>query len=313
VQRVVLTISTALLLLCVAAPAQAASKPIVGIGEQRPEMFVDKNWQALGKPDVRYVMAWDGLTRKAERASADWYLTWARDAGARVLLSFGHSNKRHRELRMPTRSQLRAQFKAVRARYPWVTQFQAWNEANHGTQPTYKRPKRAAMAFDVIKGACRTCVVAAPSVLDDGQKTIDYIKAFDKAAKKKVTIWSLHNHIDANRGRLGKKSTTYLFLKKTRGQVWFTETGGIYDRWIPKKTGKLKHITQYNRKNAIRAIKNIFKLQRLNPRRVTRIYYYNWYGAMVKKPRWDSGLFTAKGTMRPTFRTFRAQVRKYAR
>lgn len=275
-------------------------------------MFVDKNWQALGKPDVRYVIAWDALTRKNERASADWYLTWARDANARVLLSFGHSNKRHHELKMPTRSQLRTQFKAVRARYPWVTQFQAWNEANHGSQPTFQKPKRAAMAFDTIKSACSKCVVAAPSVLDDGQKTIDYIKAFDKAAKHKVTIWSLHNHIDANRGRLGKKSTTYLFLKHTHGQLWFTETGGIYNRWIPKSTGKLKHITQYNPNNAKRAIKNIFKLQKLNPRRVKRIYYYNWYAPPVKKPRWDSGLFTAKGQMRSVFKTFRAQVRKYA-
>jgi hypothetical protein len=313
VTRVVLTISTALLLLAVAAPAQARPKPIVGIGEQRPEMFVDKNWRALGKPDVRYVMAWDALTRKAERASADWYLTWARDAGARVLLSFGHSNKRHRELRMPTRSQLRAQFKAVQQRYPWVTQFQAWNEANHGTQPTFHKPKRAALAYDVIKGACPKCVVTAPSVLDDGQKTIDYIKAFDKAAKKKVTIWALHNHIDANRGRLGKKSTTSLFLRKTRGQVWFTETGGLYNRWVPKTHGPPKKIKQYNPKNAKRAIQNIFKLAKLNPRRVKRIYYYNWYGSLGKKPRWDSGLFTAKGTMRPTFKTFRAQVRKYAR
>ena len=310
--RVALTISTALLLLCLAGSAQAASKPIVGIGEQRPEMFVDKNWKALGKPDVRYVIAWDALTRKKERASADWYLTWARDAGARVLLSFGHSNKRHRELRMPTRSQFRKQFRAVLKRYPWVRQFQAWNEANHGSQPTYKKPKRAAMAYDVIKSACSKCVVAAPSVLDDGVKTISYIKAFDKAAKHKVKIWSLHNHIDANRSRLGKKSTTWLFLKKTHGQVWFTETGGIYNRWIPKKSGKLKHIKQYNRKNAKRAIRNIFKLQKLNPRRVTRIYYYNWYAPPVKKPRWDSGLFTAKGTMRPVFKTFRALVRKYA-
>jgi hypothetical protein len=297
----------------VAAPAQAASKPIVGIGEQRPEMFVDKNWQALGKRDVRYVMAWDALTRKTERASADWYLTWARDAGARVLLSFGHSNKKHRELRMPTRSQLRTQFRAVRARYPWVTQFQAWNEANHGTQPTFNKPKRAAMAYDVIKGACPTCVVTAPSVLDDGIKTINYIKAFDKAAKKKVTIWSLHNHIDANRNRLGKKSTTYLFLKRTRGQVWFTETGGIYNRWIPKSNGKLKHLKQYNPKQAQRAIRNIFKLQKLNPRRVKRIYYYNWFATPGKHPRWDSGLVTSKGTIRSTFKTFRAQVRKYAR
>ena len=293
--------------------ATAEAKPIVGIGEQRPEMFIDKNWRAWAHPDVRYVIPWDGLTRKQDRAQADWYLTWARDAKARVLLTFGHSNKRHKELKMPTRKQFRTQFKAIQARYPWVTQFQAWNEANHGSQPTFNKPKRAAMAYDVIKGACPKCTVSAPSVLDDGMKTVKYLKAFDKAAKKKVTIWSLHNHIDANRSRLGKKSTTYLFLKRTHGQLWFTETGGIYNRWIPKKTGKLKHIKQYNPRNAKRAIKNIFKLQRLNPRRVKRIYYYNWYAPPVKKPRWDSGLFTAKGQMRSVFKTFRAQVRKYAR
>ena len=41
--------------------------------------------------DVRYVIPWDALKLKKERASADWYLTWARDANARVLLSFGVS------------------------------------------------------------------------------------------------------------------------------------------------------------------------------------------------------------------------------
>jgi polysaccharide biosynthesis protein PslG len=298
----------------VAAPAQARPKPLVGIGEQRPEMFTDQHWRDLAKPDVRYVIAWDALTRKTERASADWYLTWARDNGARVLLSFGHSNKKHRELRMPTRKQFRTQFKAVRKRYPWVTQFQAWNEANHGTQPTYKKPKRAAMAFDVIKGACKKCVVSAPSVLDDGMKTIAYIKAFDKAAKHKVTIWSLHNHIDANRNRQGNKSTTKLFLRHTKGQVWFTETGGIWNRWVPKRGhGKPKKVKIYTHKTALRAIRNIFKLARLSPKRVKRVYYYNWFAPKGRKPRWDSGLFDHKGKQRPLFKTFRAQVRKYGR
>ena len=308
--RVVLTISSVLLLLSMAATAEA--KPIVGIGEQRPEMFIDKNWRAWAHPDVRYVIPWDGLTRKQDRAQADWYLTWARDAKARVLLTFGHSNKRHKELKMPTRKQFRTQFKAIQARYPWVTQFQAWNEANHGSQPTFNKPKRAAMAYDVIKGACPKCTVSAPSVLDDGMKTVKYLKAFDKAAKKKVTIWSLHNHIDANRGRLGNKSTTKLILRHTRGQLWFTETGGIYNRWIPKSNGTLKHIKQYNPKNAKRAIKNIFKLARLSSR-VKRVYYYNWFAPKPKKPRWDSALFSFTGKPRPVFSTFKAQVRKYGR
>jgi hypothetical protein len=314
VTRVVLTISTTLLLLSLGATAaQARPRPIVGIGEQNPMVFRDQRWLDLEKPDVRFVIAWDALKYKKQRAHADWYLSWARSVDARVLLSFGHSYKRHRELKMPTRGQFRTQFKAIRKRYPWVTTFQSWNEANHGTQPTFKKPKAAAKIYDVIRSSCRKCVVSAPSVLDDGIKMVRWIKTFRKATKRKPKIWSLHNHIDANRNRLGRKSTTSLFLRNTRGQVWFTEAGGIYNRWVPKRTGKKKHIKQYNKKNAIRAIRNIFKLQRLNPRRVKRIYYYNWFAPGEKKPRWDSGLIDPKGKSRATLRTFKAQARKYAR
>jgi hypothetical protein len=69
----------------------------------------------------------------------------------------------------------------------------------------------------------------------------------------------------------------------------------------------------YNHKTAQRAVRNVFKLQRLSPRRVTRIYYYNWFAPGEKKPQWDSGLIDAKGKSRPLFNTFKAQVRKYAR
>ena len=243
--RVVLTISTALLLLCTAATAQA--KPIVGIGEQRPEMFIDQHWIDLAKPDVRYVIPWDALTRKQDRAAADWFLPWARDAHARVLLSFGHSNKRHRELKMPTRSQFRKQFKAIQARYPWVTQFQAWNEANHGTQPTFNKPKRAAMAYDVIKGACPKCTVSAPSVLDDGMKTVNYLKALRQGRQEEGhDLEPAQPH--RRQPRTAREQEHHkLILRHTHGQLWFTETGGIYNRWIPKKSnGSLKHIKQYN-------------------------------------------------------------------
>ena len=312
--RVVLTISTTLLLLSLAGTAQAASKPTVGIGEQNPNIFYDARWKALDKPDVRYVMSWDALRYKAERASVDWYLTWARDHGARVLLSFGHSRRKGREMRLPSPRQFKQQFKAVRKRYPWVTTFQSWNEANHGTQPTWKKPKAAARFFDIIKSSCKKCVVSAPSVLDDGYRMVAWVKAFKRAAKHKVTIWSIHNHIDVNRNLLGAKSTTKLLLRNTRGQLWFTETGGIWNRWVPKKSGKKKHIKRYNSRTAQRAIRNIFKLQRLAPRRIKRIYYYNWYAPAEKKPRWDSGLIGSNGKERKKlFGTFTAQVRKYAR
>ena len=126
-----------------------------------------------------------------------------------------------------------------------------------------------------------------------------------------MKIWAIHNHIDANRNTT---TGTKQFLKTfKRGKVWFTETGGLWARWVPKKTGKIKHIKRYNSRSAVRAIRNIFKLQRLNKRRIERIYIYNWYSPGLKKPQWDSGLIDGNGKERKTYRTLKAQMRKYAR
>jgi hypothetical protein len=314
VTRVVLTLSTALLILACAAPAQAARKPVVGFGEQNPYFFSDQRWMDLPNNDaryVRYVMPWDALNRLKTRTTVDIWMREAEARGANVLLSFGHSLRRHRELRLPTRSQYRAMIKAVRKRYPFVETFQTWNEANHGSQPTAKKPGATGKLYDTLAKTCRGCTITAPSILLAGAKENAWLKSFDKAAKKRVKVWAIHNHIDANRNT---KAGTKLFLKTfKRGQVWFTETGAIWDRWVPKKTGRKKHITRYNHKTAVRAVRNIFKLQRLKSSRITRIYYYSWYSPGVKKPQWDSGLIAANGKARKTFATLKAQMRKYAR
>jgi hypothetical protein len=305
---------TLIALFCVAAPAaQAKSKPLAGIGEQNPAIFSDTRWIDLDKPDIRYVIPWDQMRTKRGRASVDLYLNAAEYRHARVLVSFGHSNRRHRELKMPTSKQFVKYFKVFRKRYPFVKTFQAWNEANNGFQPTFRKPKQAARIFNLINRSCRKCTITAPSVLDDGMKTIRWIQTFKKATKFRVKIWALHNHIDANRNRLGRHSTTALFLRHTRGQVWFTETGGIWNRWVPRGKHKKVKVKQYTHKTAVRAIRNIFKLARLNPRRVKRVYVYNWFAPGEKKPRWDSGLVDPRGKSRATLKTFKAQVRKYAR
>jgi hypothetical protein len=314
VTRVVLTLSTALILLACAAPAQAARKPIVGFGEQNPYFFSDQRWMDLDNNEgryVRYVMAWDALNRLKTRTAVDIWMREAEARGAKVLITFSHSNRRHRELRLPTRSQYRSMIKAVRKRYPFIEAYQTWNEANHGSQPTATKPGKTGKLYDVLVKTCRGCTITAPSILLADERQIPWLKTFDKGAKKRVKIWAIHNHIDANRNT---KKGTKLFLKTfKRGQVWFSETGAIWARWVPKKTGRKKHITRYNPRNAVKAVRNIFKLQRLNPRRVTRIYYYSWFAPGVKKPQWDSGLIGPNGKERKTFRTLKAQMRKYAR
>src|SRR5687767_13880220 len=93
--RAVLLLAT-LLALVVAAPAGAAKPrehpiPIIGIGEQSPEIFSSPYFKALKVKHVRVITAWDSLRHKWSRADLDHYMNAAHAAGARVLLGFGHS------------------------------------------------------------------------------------------------------------------------------------------------------------------------------------------------------------------------------
>jgi hypothetical protein len=192
----------------------------------------------------------------------------------------------------------------VRKRYPEIKQFQTWNEANHGTQPVWKKPGLAAKYYNSMRRTCPECTITAPSVLDAPNMTW-WITRFKRKTRYPVRIWALHNHIDANRHRT---SGTREMLRITRGKLWFTETGGIVNRYIDGRRRK-----QYNQRNAVRAIRNVFKLARLNKRRITRIYLYHWKAPKERRPRWDSGLVSRTGKTRPSLRTFRAQLRRVQR
>ena len=291
---------TTAFVLALAAPASA--KLTIGIGEQNPAFFADKRWQALDAPDVRYVMSWDAIRRKSwELAELDTYMWWARHTGARVMITFGHSRRRGRELKAPSRLQFIREFRALRRRYPELRTFQTWNEGNHGTQPVWKKPKLAARYYDAMRRTCPECTISAPSVLD-APNMAPWIRAFKKGARYPVRIWSIHNHIDANRHRT---SGTRELLRITRGKIWFSETGGIVNRWVDGR-----RVRRYNQKNAVRAIRNIFKLAKLNRRRITRIYLYQWLAPKQRRPRWDSGLVGPRGQTRPSLRTFQALVRR---
>jgi hypothetical protein len=295
-----LFILTTLLVLGLAGPASA--KLAVGIGEQDAAMFQDKRWLALDAPHVRYVMPWDALQREGwEQAELDNYMYWARQTKAKVLISFGHSTRRGRELKAPSRLQFIREFRKVRRRFPEVRTFQTWNEGNHGTQPIWKKPGLAASYYNSMRRTCPECTVTAPSVLDAPNMT-SWVQAFKRKARYPVRIWAIHNHIDANRHRT---SGTREMLRITRGQLWFTETGGIVNRWVDGR-----RVTRYNQKNAVRAIRNVFKLAKLNRKRITRIYLYHWKAPKERRPRWDSALVGRRGETRPSLRTFRAQLRR---
>jgi hypothetical protein len=296
-RTVVLTIA---FVLALAAPASA--KLTVGIGEQNAAFFHDERWLALERPDVRYVLSWDALRRNNwEEAELDNYMWWARQVNAKVMITFGHSRRKGRELKAPSRLQFIREFRALRRRYPELRTFQTWNEANHGTQPVWNKPNLAARYYDAMRRTCPECTISAPSVLDAPNMT-SWILRFKRAARYPVRIWSIHNHIDANRHRT---TGTRELLRITRGQIWFSETGGIVNRYVDGR-----RIRRYNQKNAVRAIRNIFKLAKLSRKRITRIYVYQWMPPKERRPRWDSALIGRRGETRPSLRTLQAQLRR---
>jgi polysaccharide biosynthesis protein PslG len=180
---------TAATFLVVAAPARAGI--LVGIGEQSPAMFSETSYTALDVHHARYVAPWDALHDPWETTKLDSYLHDARAEGTRVLLSFGRSNRHTREL--PSAKKLAREFRRFRARYPWVTDYVTWNEANHCSQPTCRRPDRVAEYYVALKRACLSCRIVAADLLDDSRIGSWATAFLDVAGRDRKLIWGLHN------------------------------------------------------------------------------------------------------------------------
>ena len=287
-----------------AAPSRASAAPVIGVGEQRGQIFTDPAWAALGLRDTRLVVSWDVTSIPFERADVDGYLAAARAAGARVMVTFGHSRVRSRAKRLPSVKRYRRAFRAFRKRWPDVRTFVTWNEANHCSQPTCRRPERAAQYFDVLRTSCRTCTVVAADVLDSPNMT-GWLKRFRRKARHRPRIWGLHNYLDANRFRT---SGTRALLRAVRGDVWFTETGGLVER----NNGSRVRLPD-SEAHAAEATDWLFdRLVRVS-RRVKRVYLYHWRPAPEPNPTWDSALLDRSGLPRPAYEVFRIWVRRTQR
>ena len=293
--------AAALLLL----PAAASAAPaVVGIGEQSPAMFQDPSWQRLNSRDVRYIVAWDALRVRWQKAEVDAYLSAARAAGARVLLGFSRSRSRRKSRRkyLPSPSRLRREFLAFRAHYPWVTSYLTWNEANHRGQPTWNRPDVVARYYDVLRRTCRSCTIVGPSVLDSLAMP-GWVRQVERKAKHRVRIWALHNYIDANRFRTRGTRSLLRVTRKTKARIWFTETGGV----VRRDNGSRIEFAE-SKTHAVKATRQVEKLARLS-RRIQRVYFYHWI-APGPHANWDSALIDRRGRPRPSYRVVKTYIRR---
>jgi hypothetical protein len=298
-----------LIALALAVPASAGAagrQPVIGIGEQSAEMFSSPYWHALRVKHVRVIAAWDALNSKWQRDELDGYMFSAHAVGAEVLLGFGHTRSEVDSIRrhVPSVARFRKEFLKFRKRYPWVREYLTWNEANHCGEPTCHKAPRVARFYNTIRANCRGCKVVAGDVLDT-PTMVPWVQEFRRYARKDKLIWGIHNYIDANRFR--SSGTRALLKAAPRGEIWFTETGGL----VVRRNGS-NIAFPGNKQHAAQATRQVFKLAKLS-RRVTRIYFYHWQPSRDPLPTWDSALVDPRGKPRPAYRVLQAWIRRAER
>jgi hypothetical protein len=302
-----------LLVSLLAVPA-AEAKFKVGVGEQDSAMFTSARWQSLKLKRSRYLVPWNWTANAASRAAVTTYMNRARAARQQVLVSFtaaggcynGRRYSKKKRCRAPSAKKYRAAFRAFDDQFPWVRTYSAWNEVNHVSQPTFRKPKLAVRYYNVLRREARKRKfrVMAADVLDTSNLR-RYLRAFLRRAKGSPRLWGLHNYQDVN---YRTSSDTRRMLSTVRGEVWLTETGGIV-RFAGSRLRK------YSPKRAASRTKYMFKLARKYSKRragtrakITQLYVYTWFGE-PRGARFDAGIVNANGTPRKAFKVVRRGVR----
>ena len=296
----------ALAALIVAAPASANYR--VGLSEQSPALFSQPAWQSLKLKRVRYIIAWDYYKDPGQVAEAASFLNTAHAAKQDVLVSFSARRgcyvngkySRSSACRIPSVSSYKKAVTTFHKAYPWVKTYSPWNEENHVSQPTHSNPHRAAQFYSTMRSVCKSCTVMAADVLDQSNVR-SWLQKFLHYSHGRGTIWGLHNYEDVNRHRSTGLRTV---LKTVPGQVWLTETGGIYTFLPNFKTSASR---------ASSATKYMFQLaDRYDSHKsgyrskVTRLYVYRWFG---QDGPCDSGLVNPDGSSRPALTQFKKSAK----
>jgi hypothetical protein len=304
----------AALLVCAifAAPAQANFK--VGMADQNGAMFDNANFQALNIKRIRYIVPWDWYRHSSQIAEVSGFLGRAQADGAEVLVHFTAKRgcyrngrySRSKTCRAPKVKTYTKSFKRFRASFPFTHVFGVWNEGNHVSQPTYRKPRLAAKYFLAARKACPSCTFVAADVLD-GKNMESWVQGFRRAAKGKARIYGLHNYGDVNRLR---SSGTRRLLRIVGGQIWLTETGGIL-KFLPAFKRSQKR--QASRTKYMFKLADRYDRRRSGMRsRITRLYNYQWTG-VSRRSRFDAGLVNPNGSPRKAYRQFKKSAAHYAR
>ena len=290
-----------------AAPARATTVPglrgvTVGIADQKIDMFSDRRFARLAIQDARLAIAWNALTVPHEAAELDAWLAWAQAKRITPLISLMHA--REGSSATPTPARLGREFRRLRERYPWVTTYATWNEANHCGEPLCERPRLAAGYYRALRRICPRCTILAPELLD-GPNMVSWAKQFSAELGFAPALWGVHNYIEANRFRMQRLRELLSALPDAR--IWLTETGGLVRRdnhSATKLPAGVSHAAETTR----------YIFDHVLPRnpRIRRVYLYHW-NAGPPTASWDSGLVAADGQPRGALLVLRRVLGEGAR
>jgi hypothetical protein len=283
-----------------ALPAAAGSKLVVGISDQNASTFSDPLYTAAKLTIARYVVPFDVTSDPAQAARLESWLSAARAANQKTLISFEHSRRsRTAAGKLPSAAAYRKAITAFKARYgAQVDDISPWNEVDRKYvpsrgegQPTWNKPAMTATYYGVARKVFKGKPIVALDILDQANVSyaLRYIRSFRTAVRKQhlpaPKIWGLHPYSDINRF---STSRTRAMLKATgKGQVWLTEASGIvrFGSGFP-----------YSEKRAAAANRCMFTIAKLSSR-IKRLYVFGW-GAGGS---FDSGLIGATGQARPGY------------
>jgi len=287
-----------------APPAPTPAAPLlpggvrVGIGDQKPDMFADPRFVALGVRYARVAIGWDAMTSAWQVEQLDAWLAGAHALNVQPLISLGHSRTSRRSL--PTPERFKFEFRTMRERWPWVTTYAVWNEANHCGEPVCHRPQLVAAYYRAMRSECPSCTILAPEILDM-PNAVAYIKAFRKKLGFTPKRWGVHNYLEANRFKMVRLREIIKALPAAN--IWLTETGGLVRRNngsttdIPEGATHAGEVTRY-----------LFdRVLPLNPR-VKAVFLYHWNAGPLDTT-WDSGLITPSGRERVALQVLRRVLR----
>jgi hypothetical protein len=285
--RVVLLVFA--LLLALAPAAGAARKVVIGIDSQRSDMFASPLFTRLGVTESRLVVPYDlWRSSSGEKKAARQWLSWAKAQRNTPVIVFNRTSRKGGGQIAPTLTQYRFGVRWFLRHYRWIKRYVAWNEPNHRTQPTFRKPRTAAGYYNALRSMCRSCLVLAGGVVDSALNFSTWLPAYKRALRGRPKGWALYNYYDVN--RLSTKQTR-LFMRLTSGPVWLLETGGTLRRngW--------KTVTPAR---ALKAQRFLFRMV-AGLKRIQRVYIYDWRAVSKKRSAWDSGLLDLKGHPRPTY------------